>query len=234
MIQIRLALLILFFSSSAWSQSSVNSTQTSATSNSSPATAEVNSAAEVVTPKAEDNKIKFAYNVIQEDRDMRFNVGIFWQISQFSLEGRSLEGAGPEVLMGYAMNPKLSVNFGVSQALDTANGLSALYTGIRTAAAWAVKGSAYGRKAILNVNGEPTYSVVRTHDPLLSVETGLEQIFFNGSTKVSPATGYSLGLRYDFSAWKVRVSTMARMGNLKISSEPVTLTIFGAGLLYRF
>lgn len=188
----------------------------------------------LVLPVAEIGVENIDYSVFVDTQESRFTLGVYTQISQFEIESRSLIGSTFEVMAGYAILPKLSISLGIAQAVDISNGVSILFTGIRSSMSYMILGEAYKRSSILNVNGRSTISFLSGLRPTLSTDIGVDQYLFNGSTRVTPATGLSLGLKFDHALWILRMSWMARYGSLIIDNTNVSLMTVGAGLLYRF
>lgn len=187
-----------------------------------------------VKPKSNDSGSAYDYNVLLETKEQRFNVGIFGQFSSFTRAGKSFTGNPFEVLAGYALTTKIGFNFNVMQALDLANGAEVLYTGIRTSAAYTFIGENFSKRSTVLVNGAPSVMIAPFQEPTFQADFGFDQIFFNGTSRVAPATGMSAGVQYAKTISTYRVAAMLRYGSLKVNNDAVDLITAGLGLLYRF
>lgn len=186
------------------------------------------------TGKPKESVPTLGYNVLLETKEERLNVGIFGQFTSFKRGDESFSGNSFEVTAGYALSEKFAYNLNLMQALDLADGASVLYSGIRTSVSYALKGDIYSRRSTVMVNGAPSVSITPFQEPNLLFDFGVDQIFFNGTTRVAPATGFSAGAQYARTVYNYRLALMARYGALKVSNDPVDLLTAGIGLLYRF
>lgn len=174
------------------------------------------------------------YRVKMNTRESRLMFGLYGQMSQFSNEGRSLTGYNLEGLADYALREKLAVQISINQSLDMANGISVLFTGLRLGGAYAWWGDFTHKSSLLQVNNQDTLSVRSPESTMLVTDIGIEQYLFNGTDRIIPATGLSLGGRYDWPMWGLRMSAMFRYGSLVIGENPVTMMTAGVGALMRF
>ena len=174
------------------------------------------------------------YRVSLDNRDSRLQFGFYGQISQFSREGESLMGYAGELLASYGLTPKVAIQLGLDQAMSSEGGITILYTGIHSAVSYAVTGDYIKSNSVLNVNERPTLQLHSGDEPLLGVEGGLDQFFFNGTSRIVPATGFSAGAHYDRTVFGYRASVMARYGMLVISEVTVPMMTVGAGFLFSF
>lgn len=174
------------------------------------------------------------YRLELNDNESRFLLTVYAQMSQFSYVGESLLGSAIEVSALYALNHDFAAGVSIAQALDPSEGLAILYTGIRAAGSYAVLGTFVQREAMLNIDGKTSYVSTLGKGPLMAFDFGLEQLIFNGTSRIIPATGFSAGLRYDASFWGATWSVTGRYGQLIISEKMASVMTFGGGVLMRF
>lgn len=174
------------------------------------------------------------YNVKLNTKESRVLFGLFGQISSFTRQGAALQGYNLEGLADYALTDSTAVQLSLNQSLDTANGISVLFTGLRLGAAYAWWGQFTHRNSLLEVNGTDTLNVRSPDASMFVTDVGIEQYLFNGSDRIVPATGLSLGSRFDKTLWHMRLSAMVRYGSLVIAKDPVTMLTAGVGTLIRF
>jgi hypothetical protein len=174
------------------------------------------------------------YRVKLEEKESRLLFGLYGQMSQFKREGISLTGYNFEGMVNYAIWRRTAVALSLNQSLDMANGISVLFTGVRLGAAYAIWGEYLRKSSLLKVNNQDTLSVHTPDSAMLVTDVGIEQYLFNGTDRIVPATGLSLGLRYDKNVMGLRVSAMVRYGSLVISEDPVAMLTAGIGALMRF
>ncbi len=191
-------------------------------------------AQEVVAPQDSGSDSSLGYSVFLETKEQRFNVGLFGQFSSFSRAGQSFVGNPFEVLAGYALTEKIGFNINLMQALDLANGATILYTGIRTSGSYNLMGQNFSKRSTVMINGVPSVSVAPFQEPTFSLDLGFDQLFFNGTSRVAPATGASFGGQYARTFNIYRVAAMARYGHLTVNDSQVSLITAGVGLIYRF
>lgn len=173
------------------------------------------------------------YRIELDDRESRFLLGVYGQISQFAFDGRGLLGSAIEAVASYALTHKIAGNFSVAQALDPST-LSILYTGFRVSGAYAFMGNFVERESTLNVGGQTSFISKLGQGPLFAADLGMEQLLFNATGRIVPATGLSAGVRYDRSLWKINMSFAARYGQLVIAEKSSTMMSGGIGFLLRF
>ena len=174
------------------------------------------------------------YRVSLDNRDSRLSFGFYGQISQFDREGESLLAYAAELLASYGLTQKVAIQLGLDQAMSSEGGVTIVYTGIHSAVSYAITGDYIKSNSVLNVNERPTLQLHSGDEPLLGVEAGLDQFFFNGTSRIVPATGFSVGGHYDRTVFGYRASLMARYGMLVISEATVPMMTVGAGILFSF
>lgn len=174
------------------------------------------------------------YRVRLETRETRFNLGVYAQVSQFSFMGRSLLGNALEVAATYAIKQNIAATISVAQALSLEGGLTLAYTGIRAAGSYAWWGSFIRTQSVVVVNGQSSVETKSGATSMLASEVGIDQFLFNGSSRVIPATGASLGVRYDRTFGSFRASFIARYGMLVAQSSTSSIMTGGGGLVYSF
>ncbi len=174
------------------------------------------------------------YRIRLEEQESRFNLGLYVQASQFTFQGRSLLGNALEVNASYAIRSNIAASVSVAQAVTLQGGLGVLYTGIRAAGQYAFWGDFIRRSSTVMVNGQRSLQTGSGRNSLLAADLGLEQFMFNGSSRVLPATGGSLGVRYDRSLAGFRASVIGRYGMLLVGTETSSMLTIGGGLLYSF
>ena len=174
------------------------------------------------------------YRVKMDVKESRLIFGLYGQMSQFERKGVSLVGYNFEGLGDYAITERTAVQISINQSLDMANSISVLFTGIRLGGAYSFWGDFIHRNSMLRVNNQETMTVRTADSSLLAGDFGIEQYLFNGTDRIVPATGISLGVRYDKTFWGLRGSFMFRYGSLVISEDPVSMLTAGAGVLMRF
>ena len=174
------------------------------------------------------------YKVKLDSKESRLLFGLYGQMSQFTRQGSSLVGYNLEGLADYAIVDKTAVQISINQSLDMANGISVLFTGLRLGAAHAWWGEFTQKSSLLEVNNQDTLAVRPVDQTMLVTDVGIEQYLFNGTDRIVPATGLSLGMRYDRTIWGLRVSAMVRYGSLVISADPVAMITAGIGTVMRF
>lgn len=174
------------------------------------------------------------YRLSLDNREKRMTIGFYGQISQFEREGESLMGYAFEAMVTYAMIRTMAIQISLNQALGADGGVSILYTGIRTSVAYALFGDFLKTRSILHVNERPTINFRSPDRPLLSVDGGVDQYFFNGVSRIVPATGVSLGGRYDRTVFGLNLSGIARYGMLVLADQQVPLISLGVGLSFAF
>ncbi len=187
----------------------------------------------VSSSESEGDDDEVSYRIELDDRESRFQLGIYGQIAQFAFEGRGLMGSAVEAVASYALTHKIAGNFSVSQALDPST-LSILYTGFRVSGAYAFMGNFVERESTLNVGGQTSFISKLGQGPLFAADLGMEQLLFNATGRIVPATGISAGVRYDRQLWKINVSFAARYGQLVIAEKSSTMMSGGVGFLLRF
>ncbi len=183
--------------------------------------------------EAEGEDDDVAYRVELDERESRFLLGIYGQIAQFTFDGRGLLGSAVEAVASYALTHKIAGNFSVSQALDPST-LSILYTGFRVSGAYAFIGNFIERESTLNVGGQTSFISKLGKGPLFAADFGMEQLLFNATGRIVPATGVSAGVRYDRTLFNINVSFAARYGQLVIAEKSSTMMSGGVGFLLRF
>lgn len=174
------------------------------------------------------------YKVKLDSKESRLIFGLYGQMSQFTRQGSSLVGYNLEGLADYAIVDKTAVQISINQSLDMANGISVLFTGLRLGAAHAWWGEFTQKSSLLEVNNQDTLAVRPVDQTMFVTDVGIEQYLFNGTDRIVPATGLSLGVRYDRTIWGLRVSAMVRYGSLVISADPVAMITAGVGTVMRF
>jgi hypothetical protein len=174
------------------------------------------------------------YKVKLDVKESRLIFGLYGQMSQFSRQGVSLMGYNLEGLADYAIVDKTAVQISINQSLDMANGISVLFTGLRLGAAHSWWGEFTQRSSLLEVNNSDTRAVRPNDVTMLVTDIGIEQYLFNGTDRIVPATGLSLGARLDKTVWGIRLSAMLRYGSLVISEDPVSMITAGVGTVMRF
>ncbi|HMN67250.1 MAG TPA: hypothetical protein PKC28_01805 [Bdellovibrionales bacterium] len=174
------------------------------------------------------------YQVDLDTKEQRLLFGLYGQMSQFQRQGGALTGYNLEGIANYAIDQRYAAQLSLAQSLDLANGLTVLFTGLRVGMSYAVWGNFIERVQHLRVNNENTLYVRSPDRSMLVVDGGVDQYLFNGVERIVPATGASLGLRFDKTIWGVRGSIMGRYGALVISEDPVSMLTLGAGLLLHF
>ena len=174
------------------------------------------------------------YRVRLDEQESRFSVGIYGQASQFTFDGRSLLGNALELDVTCAFAKNFAASVSISQALSLEGGFGVLYTGIRGAAQYAFWGDFIRRDSAVMVNGQRSLSARGGQSTLLAGEFGIEQYMFNGTARVVPATGGSVGVRFDKNFGRFRASLIARYGMLLVASEMSSMMLGGAGLIYAF
>ena len=174
------------------------------------------------------------YRIRLDEQESRFNLGLYAQASQFSFQGKSLLGNALEVNAMYALRSNIAASVSVAQAITIQGGLGVLYTGIRAAGQYAFWGDFIRRTSTVVVNGQRSLQTATGAPTLLAGDVGIEQFMFNGSTRVLPATGGSLGVRYDRTIAGLRASLIGRYGMLLVGTEVTSMMTGGAGLLYSF
>lgn len=182
---------------------------------------------------SEEDESEITYRVELDERESRFLLGVYGQVSQFSFEGRGLLGSAVEVSASYALTHKVAANFSVAQALDPSS-LSILYTGFRVSGGYAFFGNFIQRESVLQVGGQTSFISKLGRGPLFAADIGMEQLLFNGTGRIVPATGVSAGVRYDRSLWRLNVSFIARYGQLVIAEKTSSMVSGGVGLMMRF
>lgn len=180
------------------------------------------------------DELNSRYQVRMNSNDSRLTFGAYGQFSTFKRQGLSLVGWTLEVPVTYAITDTFATQISINQSIDISKSLSVLFTGFHFGGAWAFSGAFTQRKAELLVNGTSTVNVASVESSLWALEGGLDQILFNGSGRVVPATGVSFGIRSDFNLFGYRTSGMFRYGSLIITDEPVTMLTTGLGLLIRY
>lgn len=174
------------------------------------------------------------YQVKMDVKESRLLFALYGQMSSFTREGAALIGYNLEGLADYAIVDKTAVQISINQSLDMANGVSVLFTGLRLGAAHAWWGEFTHRSSLLAVNGQDTLAVRPNYETMLITDIGIEQYLFNGTDRIVPATGLSLGVRIDKTIWGLRLSGMLRYGSLVISQDPVAMITAGVGTVMRF
>lgn len=174
------------------------------------------------------------YRLELNDNESRFLLTVYGQMSQFNYVGESLLGSAIEVSALYALNQDFAAGISIAQALDPSEGLAILYTGIRASGSYAIFGTFIQREAMLNVDGKTAFISTLGKGSLMAFDFGLEQLIFNGTSRIIPATGFSAGLRYDASFWGATWSLSGRYGQLIISEKMASMMTFGGGILMRF
>jgi hypothetical protein len=174
------------------------------------------------------------YKVKMDVKEQRLVFGLYGQMSQFEREGLNLTGYNLEGIVNYAITERIAAQLALAQSLDLANGLTVLFTGIRVGGAYSVWGSFVEKIQSLRVNNDDALTVDPPETSMLVVDAGIDQYMFNGVDRIVPATGASLGVRYDKPVFGIRGSLMARYGMLVISEDPVMMLTIGAGILVRF
>lgn len=180
------------------------------------------------------DELNSKYKVSLNSEASRLTFGAYGQFSSFTRQGINLVGWTLEVPATYALTDSLAAQISISQSIDLSKSLTVLFTGFHFGGAYAFSGSFVRKKSDILVNGSNVVSVSNTEGTLLAVEGGLDQILFNGSGRVVPATGFSVSLRSDFDIFGFRSSAMARYGALVITDEPVAMLTAGLGLLIRY
>jgi hypothetical protein len=174
------------------------------------------------------------YKVHMDVKESRLMFGLYGQMSSFARQGTSLIGYNLEGIANYAMTDKTAIQISLAQSLDMADGFSVLFTGLRLGAGYAWWGQFTRRSSKLRVNGQETFSVQTQEESMLIFDAGIDQYLFNGTDRIVPATGVSLGARFDRNIWGQRGSIMFRYGQLVIAQDPVALMTAGLGVLLRF
>jgi len=174
------------------------------------------------------------YNVKMDIKESRILFGLYGQMSSFARAGTSFMGYNLEGVTDYAMSDRWAVQISLAQSFDLANGFTILYTGLRLGGAYTIWGQFMKRTSVVSVDGQDTLSVQTSDEPMLVADVGVDQYLFNGTDRIVPATGISLGARYDRNIWGHRGSLMFRYGQLVIAEDPVALMTAGAGFLLRF
>ncbi len=174
------------------------------------------------------------YQLQLNEKESRFLLTVYLQMSQFSFVGESLLGSALEVSALYALNQQFAAGISLSQALDPSAGLAILYTGIRAAGSYAILGTFIQRESMLSVDGNTAFVSTLGQGSIMAFEFGLEQLIFNGTSRIIPATGFSAGLRYDLSLWGMTWSLTGRYGQLVISEKLASMMTFGGGMQMRF
>jgi hypothetical protein len=143
-------------------------------------------------------------------------------------------GNSLEIDATYALAPKLMASVAVAQAITSTGGISVLYTGIRAAVGRPFWGTYIRSRSTVVINGQRSLGTTTGTSSLFAGDVGAEQFVFNGTARVVPATGASLGLRYDRTFGAFRASIIARYGMLLISNTSATMMLGGLGLTYSF
>lgn len=174
------------------------------------------------------------YRLELVDFESRFLLTVYGQVSQFNYSGEELLGSAIEANAAYAVSPTFAAGLSISQALDPSAGLAILYTGIRAAGSYAISGSFIQKESVLSVDGKTNFISTFGKGSLLATDFGLEQLIFNGTSRIIPATGFSAGLRYDIILFGANVSFSGRYGQLVISEKLASMMTVGGGILMRF
>lgn len=174
------------------------------------------------------------YKVKLDTKESRLLFGLYGQMSNFTRQGAALMGYNLEGLADYAIRDKTAVQISLNQSLSMAGGISVLFTGLRLGAAHAWWGEFTQRSSLLEVNSQDTLAVRPNESTMFVTDVGIEQYLFNGTDRIVPATGLSLGGRMDKTIWGMRLSAMLRYGSLVISADPVTMITAGVGTVIRF
>jgi len=174
------------------------------------------------------------YRVDVDVRERRLMLGLYGQITQFSGTNGSLQGYTIEAVADYAIRPSWAAQVSLGQAISSQGGLSVMFTDLRAGFGYAVSGSFMRQSSLLNVNNREVLATAQPVQPAFIVDVGVDQVMFNGTSRLVPGTGGSLGLRYDFKMWDMRLSAMGRYGQLLISGEMATVMTVGLGALFDF
>jgi hypothetical protein len=174
------------------------------------------------------------YRVTLDEKESRFFITIYSQFSQFTNQGKDLVGAAFEAQATYALMPTIALGMSLAQALNMEGGLSITYTGLRASTGYALSGKYIQRESVVSVDKQTTYVSSMGQGPLFALEAGLNQLMFNGGTRIVPATGLSLGVRYDRMWGKYNLSLNAVYGSLVISEAAASMLSVGVGILMRF
>lgn len=174
------------------------------------------------------------YKVKIDEKQSRLIFGIYTQLSQFTRTGTALTGYNLEGSATYALSDRTAALLSIAQSLDTADGISVLFTGVRLGFGYTIFGNYLRLNTSVKVNEQETVSILSDDRSLLATDLGIEQYLFNATDRVVPATGLSLGLRYDRTIFGFRASGMIRYGSLVIQAETASLITAGVGLLMRF
>ena len=174
------------------------------------------------------------YRLNYDSHTKRMNIAFYWQMSQFERTGEQLLGYALEVLAGYAMTNKIAFQMALMQAATFDGAISLLYSGIRTSTAYAIDGDFMKTASTLEVNDLKTINFRSEDKNLWAIDGGLDQYFFNGVSRIVPATGISATLRHERTMWGVRASVMGRYGLLVISEAQAPMISVGGGLAFTF
>lgn len=161
-------------------------------------------------------------------------LGIFGQMTQFSGANGSLQGYTLEAVVDYAIWPRWAAQLSLGQAISSQGGLSVMFTDLRAGFGYAITGSFLRESSVLNVNNREVLATAQPIHSAFIVDAGVDQVMFNGTSRLVPGTGASLGLRYDFKMWDRRFSAMGRYGQLLISNEMASVMTLGIGALFDF
>lgn len=187
-----------------------------------------------VVPVAEDDDDEPEYRVTLEEKESRFFITIYSEVSQFTNQGKDLVGAAFEAAATYALLADIALTMSLTQALNMENGFSITYTGLRATTGYALQGKYLQRESIVTVDNQAAFVSSLGQGPLMAVEFGLNQLMFNGSSRIVPATGLSVGMRYDRMYGKYNLSLNATYGSLVIAEAAASMLTIGLGILMRF
>ena len=216
----RLAFLLILFSlGSAWAQ-----TPTRAAQKVKPPETKID---------AEDDD-EAEYRVTLEEKESRFFITIYAEFSNFINQSGNLVGAAFEAMANYALLDDVALGLSLTQALNMEGGLSITYTGLRATTGYALMGRYVQREALLSVDGQTTFVSTSGQGALFAIDAGLNQLMFNGTTRIVPATGLSIGMRYDRNWSRWTISLTAAYGSLVMADTTATMITAGVGVIMRF
>ncbi len=150
----------------------------------------------------------------------RSNFMVGTEFAQVQSPKGSATGFGGMVGFGYFFSNRWSVQGDAAQTLDTS--MAYLYTSFRTEIFYTLSGYPIESGKELRFDGKRVIRPVSQSCHAWFLGAGLEQLLFNGSTTVYPATGANLSCGYQFNAFGHLYAGILKYATYTVNTQPAT------------
>lgn len=173
-------------------------------------------------------------NLRVEEKNNNSEFELFLEVSQFNNAGVKLNGQGAGTAFRYSFNDSFTFSFSGAQAYGSGGNISSLYTALRSHIQYNFLG--FHNKKFQRVYFEDqVVSETEQGDAFsLAFALGVSQYFFNGSSSVTPGTGFEAYLRSQFRLFGVSWSAAVGFPVIYINQTQVTGLIFTFGPNFEF